>query len=142
MKTFKQLIEDIAQYDPNHPDPAHHEAEFHRRINQHYPRGAIVYHESPGHVAASMKKHGIVGSYGIFGTIGQPSNFVTGPKTTVTFRVPPVDNKPGLFVPDMRYDPENPHKDLLEQHPNLDGADVCLNVDRVPPSRLGLVREE
>ena len=86
MKTFKQLIEAITQYDSSHPDPAHHEAEFHRRINQHYPRGLSVYHESPGHVASSIIKQGIQGDYGIFGTIGQPSNFVTGPKTTINFR--------------------------------------------------------
>jgi hypothetical protein len=138
MKTFKQLLEEV-EYNPNHPDPKHHEVEFHRRVAKYWPNGMIVFHEAPGHVASSIRKHGIKGECGVFGTIGQPSNFVTGPKTVATFRV-----KKGEvdYQPDMRYNLKNPYQDLLKQHPDLDGADVNININKIHPSKVTFVHEE
>lgn len=141
VKTFKQLLEEV-EYNPNHPDPKHHEAEFHRRVAKYWPHGAIVFHEAPGHVASSIRKKGIEGEYGIFATIGQPSGFVSGKKTVATFRVPPEHNHPDMIQPDMRYDAKNPHRDLLKQHPDLDGADININTNKIPPSKVTFLHEE
>lgn len=85
----------------------------------------VFYHESPGDVAASIINRGLVDEAN-FATINQPSEFVTAPvKTRVRIRVP--RQQLHTVVPDMRYDPEQAHFDLLKQHPTLRGADVAIN---------------
>lgn len=134
MKTFLQFLKEEHDY----------QREFHDRISKHWPHGIIAYHEVPGHVADSIRKHGIEGDYGIFATIGEPSNFVTSEKkTVVAFRIPPHHNNPDHIHPDMRYDPNKPHKDLLQQHPShLSGADISINADNIPPHRIISIEEK
>ena len=107
---------------------------FHDMIGDRYPHGLYAYHESPGHVKSSILRHGIQGQGdGVYATIGNPSNFVSSnKKTVVLFKLPPHRNTPDFIAPDMRYDPSNPHHDLLSQHPNLDAADIYINHDLHP----------
>ena len=142
MKRFKHLIEETERYDPDHPDPEHHQREFHRRVAEHWPNGILAWHETPGHKAASIKKRGLLGDYGVFATIGKPSGFVSGHKTSTIFHIPNEYNHPDHIWPDMRYDPDNPHKDLLTQHPTLTGADIAVNTDKIHPSKIFSVSEE
>lgn len=137
MKTFKKFV--IESYNPDHPDEDHHIAEFHRRIAKHYPNGVELYHEAPGHVGDSMKKHGIKGEYGIFARVGEPSNFVTSEKKTIVkFRLPPHSNNPDEITHDMPYDG---HKDFLKRHPNIKGGDVSVNREVIHPRHIVDVKE-
>jgi len=135
MKTFAQFITEASD---------RYEREFHDRIHKHWPNGIIAYHESPTCPGDSFRKHGINGDYGVFATIGQPSNFVTSAKKTIVkFRIPPHHNNPNHITPDMAYEPDNPHKDLLSQHPgDLTGADISLNTENVPPHRIISIEEK
>lgn len=139
MKTFKDFMYESTTYNPEHPDLSHHEKEFHRRINSRWPHGVVAYHEAPGHHADSFRKDGIEGEYGIFATVGQPSNFVSSDKKTIVkFRVPA-----NLDVrPDMRYDPDNPHKDFIKQHPNTVGGDISISSERIHPKHIISIEEK
>lgn len=133
MKSFSQFLNEEHDY----------QREFHQKIAKHYPNGIIAYHEAPGHVADSFRKKGIEGDYGVFATIGQPSGFITGEKKTiVAFKIPSHHNTPEHIAPDMRYDPDNPHKDLLDQHPDLKGADISINDEHIPPHRIVSIEEK
>lgn len=82
-------------------------------------------HESPA-PARSFYKHGITDE-SVFCTVNAPSDFVTTlPKTRIWFRVP----RGVEIVPDMRYgsseDPEGAVAELLREHPQVNGADVCV----------------
>lgn len=56
-----------------------------------------------------------------FCTVNKESNFVTAPsKTRIWFWLP----RGAMVVPDMRYDDV---EDLVEQHPQINGADVSIN---------------
>lgn len=139
MKTFKNFIYENTKYNPEHPDPAHHEQEFHNRIAKRWPHGIIAYHEAPGHQGESFRKKGIEGDYGIFATVGEPSNFVTSKKKTVVkFRVPVNSH----VQPDMRYDPDNPHKDFIKQHPDTTGGDINISDEHIHPKHIISVEEK
>lgn len=139
MRTFIKFICENLGYNPEHPDPLYHKQEFHHRISKNWPNGIVAYHEAPGHHANSFRRSGIKGDYGVFATIGQPSNFVTAKKKTIVkFRVPPRSN----VHPDMRYDPDNPHKDFLKQHPDTTGGDISISDEYIHPKHIISVVEK
>lgn len=75
---------------------------FRRAMRRLIDSGTEFYHESPGDVAASMRKEGIRSDYGVFMAIGEPSNFVTSEtKTIVRFKIPP--ERAEELSPDMIY---------------------------------------
>lgn len=94
---------------------------------------AVVYrpatrfsHESP-EPPEKFYSHGITGD-SVFCTVNAKSNFVSSlPKTRIWFRI-----KPGTrVVPDMRYaqtdeDDFSSVIDLIDEHPSVNGADVCV----------------
>jgi phage-related protein (TIGR01555 family) len=96
----------------------------------------VFYHEGPGDWAAAAKTDGIENDYGVFATIGQPSNFADADvKTVVAFKVPK-DVLARSVVPDMRYSGEgDPYQAVLKAHPDLTGADVGIGVEgNIPPA--------
>lgn len=114
------------------------EDKFRWALKTHSSDGVHIYHETPGHVAASIKKHGLKGEQGVHGTIGEPSGFVTSKKKTITHFVVP-HNKAHQITHDMRYDS---HADFLKQHPTAHGGDVCVNCEKIPHHWIRSVKEE
>lgn len=114
-------------------DDAHQE-EFEKVLRRQYPYGLPVFHESPGDVARSMLEEGIIGDYGVFAAVGEPSNFVSGKKTSVYFLIPV--NQYHLVSPDMQYIGETEDvsltANLLRQHKGVKGAYVSINVENIP----------
>lgn len=137
--TRRDFRSEIALLDSNKKkDIEKAEQIFRDMLYEKYPDGLPVYHESPGDVAESMKRQGILGDYGIFGTIAAYSNFVTTEtKTIVKFHIPP--SRYDLVAPDMRYDNA---LDLLKKHNGIARADISLALDNVPPSWFQFVRVE
>lgn len=137
MKRLRDIIESMNE----------HEANFYDLLKKHYPNGVDVYHETPGHAADSIRKHGLKGDYGVFGTIGQHSNFVIVPKKTIThFIVPHSHIRNGGMVPDMGYgfkdDGEiSPHLDFIQRHPQAKGGDISLNTEKIPHHWIKSIKE-
>lgn len=115
MKSFREMIEGTDDGG---------EAEFHARLRRDHPDGVEGYHESPGHVADSIRTHGLDSSRGggdhegTFFSIGAHSNFVRSPKKTITRFVIPHTHSHDVTY-DMGYDN---HSDLLRQHGGVNGA--------------------
>lgn len=105
----------------------------------------MFFHEIPGDQATSVARKGLVGEYGVFSAVGEPSKFVTSPvKTVVGFRVPYMELD--HVGPDMRYfDHEQlgAHQRLLQEHPteNLRGAYVSYP-DDIPKAWIKTIRVE
>lgn len=123
--------------------------DLYAHLSYHYPHGLEVYHETPGHVADSIKKNGLSGEYGIYSTIGQNSNFVTVPKKTITKFVIP-RNHYQYIKPDMGYgtDPDlshlTPEQDFLEKHgkDKCKGGDICYHgYETIPHSWIKEIKE-
>lgn len=77
-------------------------------------------HESPAGWR-SFVKSGITDET-VFCTVNQVSNFVTGEKTRIWFKLP--TNRNIMVTPDMRYES---YDQVLEEHPKITGADVAVN---------------
>ena len=126
MLTFKQYLAEQKDID-----------DLHRALYTHYPKGLPVYHETPGHQKESILRKGLQGDYGIFGTIGKTSEYVTSKKKTIThFVIPPHEYK--HIAPDMRYGDapnvgDNPETHLFHEHgETAHGAAICYNSERIP----------
>lgn len=130
MKTFKQFIKEDR-------DESEAREEFYSKLKKMHPDGVHLYHETPGHVADSIKKKGLTGEYGVFATVGQNSNFVSDKKKTITHFVVP-HNHIRSITHDMRYDS---HRDLLDEHPDVKGADVSTSFEKIPHHWVKSVRE-
>ena len=113
------------------------EAEFKKALRISYPRGIPIYHEAPIGALESIRKSGLTSTESAentnFGTVGEPSGFVSGDKVIVKFRVPATHHD--KLSPDQRYDPSNAHADLLKEHKGVKGADVSYD-GQVPLSMI------
>jgi len=145
MLKFKQFIEEGG----NTPEHDFHDT-LHNYAHFKGDGKVDLYHESPGHVKSSIEKHGFNSDHqdgdiksvsssddGVFGTIGQPSEYVTQKKKTIVhMRVPRSAIK--HFVPDMPYGnrpgskTEDPHHDFMDAHGRElgKGGDVYFNHPR------------
>lgn len=136
MLRFKKFVED-SNYDK---DEQQAEMDFRSGLKNMHSDGVHIYHETPGHVADSIRKTGLGGGdegYGMFGTVGQNSNFVTSKKKTITHFVVPHSHA-HLIHHDMRYDD---FQHLMREHPNVKGADVSIAVDKVPSNWIKNIKE-
>lgn len=111
------------------------EAYFSRRMGEMIRQEHVVfYHEAPGDHADSFRREGIRSEYGVFASVGVPSEFVTSrEKTIVRFRAPP--SQTDHVSPDMRYYGLNKlsaEQMLLLEHPDITGAYVSFP-DAIPP---------
>jgi hypothetical protein len=124
--------------------PAGAEKAFVSNLLRAYPATNVpIFHESPIANLDSINKNGLtVGESAegtVFGTIGQPSGFVSGDRIIVQFSVKHRD-----IIPDQRYDSDNPAKDLLTEHKGVFGADVAVDsyIPRDKIDRIYVVRGE
>lgn len=103
---------------------------FYDRLNSGYDKGfggltTRFAHESPGYISSAFMKQGISNEdQGVFASIGDKSDFVSGKKTRVWFRIP--QRVVSYVRPDMRYDADFPFSDLIDQHSSIKGADVFI----------------
>ena len=118
------------------------ENKFRYTLRTMHPDGVHIYHETPGHVANSIKQKGLIDSQDspntIYGTIGQTSGFVNTPKKTITHFVIPHSLSHRLIHHDMRYDGYN---HLMSEHPNAKGADISINASKIPISWIKSIKE-
>jgi hypothetical protein len=128
MKTFKQYMTESKSA-----------SEFHHKLFN-AADDIDVFHEAPGHVKSEIEKHGVKGTYGVFGTIGEPSGFVQGKKTVVHMKIPSALHH--HIEPDMRYDSKDPHAAFMKEHPNMRGGDVSINLNRIPKQWIHKVEEK
>lgn len=117
------------------------QAEFERAIEEQYPDGLTVYHESPIENLESLQREGLYENS--FATIGKPSDYVIAPhKVIVKIQLTPEESR--LVSPDMRFTPEqespdeNRYANLLREHNGVYGADISINTDQLPPRRLAI----
>ena len=93
--------------------------------------GVYISHETALSNIDSIKQVGLV--EGSFGTLGAPSNFLSGDRARVWIQLPPYSKYAERIVPDMRYDSDARYSDLLTQHPLFKGADIGFT-DAIPAS--------
>ena len=97
-------------------------------LKNDYPDGIVMYHETPLKNLKSIKTKGLIDeeTNAIFGTIGEPSNFVSGNKAIVKVEIPSWWRN--SISNDMRY---TKMSNLLNEHQGVKGADVVFN-DSIP----------
>lgn len=109
--------------------------EFQRAIRTQYPSGLPVYHETTLELAEQIKRDGLWPE--MFATVGTTANFIITPDKAVVFvQLTPRESR--AVSPDMRYYSEgvSPETVLLREHGGVRGADISLNNEHIPASRV------
>ena len=142
MKKFKDFIVETDKDSERRERNA--ENKFRFGLQTMHPDGVHLYHETPGHVADSIKQKGLKCGNdcpnAIYGTVGQPSGFVSSSKKTITHIVIPHSIARHLITHDQRYDG---YHHLMSQHPDIKGADVSVRVrqGKLPDEWIRSVKE-
>jgi hypothetical protein len=133
MKKFIQIIIENDLKEKNA------ERKFRYALKAMHPDGVHVYHETPGHVAKSIKEKGVIDSQynTVFGTVDDPSGFVSSTKKTITHFVIPHSLSNRLITHDMRY---SGYSHLIDEHPNVRGSDISID-GNIPREWIKSVKE-
>lgn len=107
-------------------------------FKQQYGDKIPLFHETSINNLESIKKNGLTNEAN-FATVGEPSDFITSKeKLIVKFNIDNTSHERESIAPDMRYDPENPAKDLLLEHKGVQGADVSYESE-VKPNQIDYI---